>query len=155
MRRLCKSWCALGLFVVLAVLPAVAHEVDHTVHRETATIVRLVYADGSPFSYESYEIRFRDEEIPIQVGRTDHEGRIVFLPERSGTYRVRAFSEDGHGATLSVDVQAVPSGERIVDADAEQPTAANRLSGLMAGVGIILALFGGISLWRARRRGAV
>ena len=30
-----------------------------------------------------------------------------------------------------------------------------RVSGLMAGVGIILALFGGISLWRARRRGAV
>jgi hypothetical protein len=83
--------------------------------------------------------------VAAQVGRTDRNGRIVFVPDRPGTWRVRAFSEDGHGVDETVAVDAVAGPRRGSPAD--------RTSRIIAGLGIILGLFGGIALFY-RRRGA-
>jgi hypothetical protein len=120
-----------------------AHEVTVRRTEGTATVLTLAYGDGSPFQYESYEIYFDEEKAAAQVGRTDRNGRIVFVPDRPGTWRVRAFSEDGHGVDETVVVDAVAGPGRGSPAD--------RTSRIIAGVGIILGLFGGIALFYRRR----
>ncbi|MBD3236066.1 MAG: hypothetical protein GF330_05140, partial [Candidatus Eisenbacteria bacterium] len=117
--------------IALLALPARAHEVHHAVRQGPATVVQLSYAGGSPFSYESYEIRFEDQEIPRQVGRTDSAGRIVFVVDRAGTYRLRAFSEDGHGATLALDLD--PPGPPLGHRGTAPPGEADAAAGAAAG----------------------
>ncbi len=119
-----------------------AHSVEHEVTRGPATVVRLTYADGTPFAFESYEVHCGDEPLPAQVGRTDHDGRIVFLADRPATWRIRAFSEDGHGVDLTIEAGGAPA----VDSPA-RPTGFPRATAVITGVGIILGIFGLLSMF--------
>jgi nickel transport protein len=123
-----------------------AHDLQHTVEEGTAVTVKIFFADGSEFSFERYEIYRAGEEIAFQVGRTDALGRIVFLPDRAGTWRVKAFSEDGHGADFSL-VTDVRGGVGSADRSLLE-----RHARLVVGVSIIFGIFGLVSLF-ARRRG--
>jgi nickel transport protein len=100
--------------VVLALTAALlagslhAHVLTHTAQPGSAVIVELRYGDGSPFSYESAEVYRPGEAMPFLAGRTDANGRLAFVPDRPGDWRVRTFSEDGHGGDFAV--AAAPEG---------------------------------------------
>jgi nickel transport protein len=125
---------------------ASGHDLRHSIEEGAAVTVKLFFADGNEFSFESYEVYRAREEIPFQVGRTDALGRVVFLPDRAGTWRVRAFSEDGHGADISLTTGAqgaIESADRsLFDSHAR----------LVVGVSIIFGIFGLVNLF-ARRKG--
>jgi nickel transport protein len=124
---------------------AAAHDLRHSIEEGVAVTVKLFFADGNEFSFESYEVYHAGEEIPFQVGRTDALGRLVFRPDRAGTWRVKVFSEDGHGADLSLTtgVQgAVESADRSLF---------ERHSRLVVGVSIIFGIFGLVSLYARRK----
>ena len=142
-----RGAAAIGLLLCLW-LPerAAAHDLRHSIEEGAAVTVKLFSADGNEFSFESYEVYYEGEEIPFQVGRTDAHGRVVFLPDRAGTWRVKAFSEDGHGADLSLTTGAqgaIESADRSLF---------ERHSRLVVGVSIIFGIFGLVSLF-ARRKG--
>ena len=141
-----RSW----VFGVLALLglvnSAAAHDLQYAIDSGPAVIVRLFYADSAQYTYEGYEV-FRDgEKMPYQVGRTDANGRLAFLPDRAGKWRIKAISNDGHGIdfTLTSDASAVVSG-------AERPFF-DRHARIIAGVGILFGLFGLLSLFLRRKR---
>ncbi len=134
---------ALGLGV--ACLTALAHDLHHEVSQGQAVVIRLSYADATPFAFEAYEIYPKDEKLPVQVGRTDARGRIVFLPERAGAWRIKAFSEDGHGLDFALTTDAAG----IVASD--QPLY-ERYGRIVVGVALILGLFGFISLYLKRKK---
>lgn len=142
------SRCA-AVLALCAWLPAqaLAHDLQHRIDEGAAVSVRFFFADGRDFSFESYEVYRAGEEIPFQVGRTDAKGRVVFLPDRAGTWRVKAFSEDGHGADLSFSTGAKGDGE-----DASQPLLERHLR-LVVGVSVIFGLFGLVSLLMRRGGG--
>ena len=125
---------------------ALAHDLQHSIDEGAAVAVKLFFADGSAFSFETYEVYRAGEEIPFQVGRTDIQGRVVFIPDRAGTWRVKAFSEDGHGADLSFT-----TGAKNDIHDANQPFLERHLR-IIAGVSVIFGVFGLASLF-ARRGG--
>ncbi len=139
---------AIAVFLPLLSVAGIgaAHDLRLTVVEESATVMTLVYSDGTPFSFERYEIYAEGESIPAQVGRTDHKGRIAFLPERSGSWRLRTFSEDGHG----VD-RVVRTDETGSPAVTAKPLF-DRTPRIITGVGIILGLFGLLALWLQRKR---
>ena len=123
---------------------AAAHDLRHSIEESAAVTVQLFFADGNEFSFESYEVYYAGEESPFQVGRTDARGRLVFLPDRAGTWRVKAFSEDGHGADLSLTTGAqgaIESADRSLF---------ERHSRLVVGVSIIFGIFGLVSLYARR-----
>jgi nickel transport protein len=125
---------------------AAAHDLQHSIEEDAAVTVKLFFADGNEFSFESYEVYRAGEETPFQVGRTDARGRVVFVPDRAGTWRVKAFSEDGHGADLSLTTGAqgaIESAERSLF---------ERYSRLVVGVSIIFGIFGLVGLF-ARKKG--
>lgn len=125
---------------------AYAHDLHYTVTAGEAVVVRLFYADDTPFAFEGYEIYAEGEKLPVQVGRTDARGRIAFLPERAGRWRIKAVSEDGHGLdfTLTTDAAAHVAGS-------DKPLY-ERYSRIAVGVALILGLFGAMSLFLRRNR---
>ena len=142
------SRCLAIALVLCAWLPgrAGAHDLEHSISEGEAVCVKLFYADGNEFSFESYEIYRAGDEIPFQVGRTDAQGRVVFMPDRAGTWRLKVFSEDGHGADLSFTTGG-GSGVR----DAEEPSLGRNLR-LLVGVSLIFGAFGLVDLFLRRRR---
>jgi nickel transport protein len=137
----------LGLIAALALAapPALAHDLQHTVAPTQALVVELRYPDGSPFTFEAYEVYREPDKVPYQVGRTDASGRIAFLPDGPASWRVRAFSEDGHG--LDVRVESTAAG---AVATSGQP-AYDRFTRIVVGVAVILGLFGILTLFVRRR----
>jgi nickel transport protein len=134
------------LFPLLLLLagPAPAHQLGHSVQTGTAVIVDLRYGDGSPFSYEAAEVFRPGEAIPFLAGRTDANGRLAFVPDRAGDWRIRGFSEDGHGGDFTV--AAVPEG------GVSAPRAGLwEAGGLAIGLSVLFGLFGLWSLFLRKK----
>jgi len=132
-----------GVLAMLALLPfpAAAHDLQHTAVPAQALVIQMHYADGSPFAFESFEVYRDGEKVPQQVGRTDKAGRIAFLPDEPATWRVKAFSEDGHG----LDIQVEGGAYGTVEA-ADRPVF-DRFTRIVVGVAVILGLFGILALF--------
>jgi len=135
---------ALGLALGSAA-PAGGHEVLHQVARLEAVVVTLQFADGGAFAYEQYELLPPGEHVPFQKGRCDAQGRVVFLPDRPGDWRLKASSEDGHGVELTVTVDAVGA------AAAKPRSLWERGSQLVTGIALLFGIFGLITLFARRR----
>lgn len=97
------------ILLVIGYGSAGAHGLRHTVTEGESVVIKLSYRNGAAFAGEAYEIYRAGDSDPYQSGRTDPLGRIVFIPDSSGTWRIKAFSEDGHGLDISID--ANPSSE--------------------------------------------
>ena len=123
-----------------------AHEVHHAVNRTDAVAIRLTYADGKPFTFEAFEAYPDGKDMPAHVGRTDAEGRAVFVPGDVKRWRVKAFSADGHGIDVRIDT---PPATTTTITGAQNPDSAgpNRASVLVFGFSFLLALFGSYQLW--------
>jgi nickel transport protein len=104
--------------------------------------VSLSYAGGRPFAFEAYELYAGDAEAPYQVGRTDTRGRLTFLADGHASWRLRAFTEDGHGVDTAFEVTP----KAVSDAPA------SRLAPGILGVSLVLALFGLYQLVLRKRR---
>ena len=135
-----------GCALLAASVPAAAHGLDHRVTGDRAVVVTLTYDDGAPFSFESCEVTPPAQDTPSQVGRTDRNGRVVFLPDRAGDWRVRVMAEDGHGADISVPVGAdlLPT--------ASGPAGPSRFGKIVTGVSVLFGVFGVAALFVSRRK---
>jgi nickel transport protein len=123
---------------------AMAHDLQHSINEGTAVSVKLFFADGNDFDFESYEVYRAGEEIPFQVGRTDALGRVVFLPDRAGTWRIKTFSEEGHGADF-----AFTTGAKNHIQETNKPFLERHLR-IIAGVSVIFGVFGLATLFLRR-----
>lgn len=137
-------------FLLLPGSPALAHEVHHSIEATDAVAVRLSYADGKPFTFEAFEAYPEGSDIPAQVGRTDDQGRAVFVPGAVRHWRVKAFTADGHGVDLRFEAPAVTA---IQNAAAHAPgDSPNRASLLVFGLSLLLGGFGAYQLWLRNRK---
>jgi len=125
---------------------ASAHDLQHSIGEGAAVSVKLYFADGTEFSFESYELYRAGDEIPFQVGRTDVQGRVVFIPDRAGTWRLKVFSQDGHGTDLSFTTGGADGVQ-----DANRPFLERHLR-LVVGISLIFGVFGLVDLFLRRRR---
>lgn len=118
-----------------------AHDLHYTATEGEAAILRLFHADDSSFRFEAYEIYREGDSQPYQLGRTDGQGRIAFLPDQAGRWRLIAFSEDGHGLDIrfTTDAMARLSG---LDKPFHE-----RHASVFVGVALILGLFGFLMLF--------
>ena len=122
-----------------------AHGLEYTVSAGDAVVVTITHDVGAPFSDEHYQVYRDGETTAFQTGRTDALGRVVFVPDRTGTWIVRAFSEDGHG----IDVTIEHSGDAPASGGGSAP---RRWSRLVVGLSLIFGLFGVIALFARRTR---
>ncbi len=125
---------------------AIAHEVHHDIAATGAVMVRLTYADGSPFAYEKYELLPEGREVPFQVGNSDAQGRVVFVPGDVANWRLKAYSADGHGVDLKFAAPATgtPSAPPA-------SAGADRATQVLIGLAILFGLFGLVQIFVHRR----
>lgn len=137
-----------SMFLVLGLcaFSALAHELNHEVGQAQAIVIRMTYGDSAPFAFEAYEIYPEGGKLPAQVGRTDAQGRIAFLPPQAGRWRVKTWSEDGHGLEFTFETEAGAQPEAL-----DRPLY-ERHGRILAGVALILGLFGLLSLFLRRRK---
>lgn len=140
---------AAGLALLAAVLvaaapPAAGHRMDHAVGAVEAQVVTLSYPFGAPPMYEPYRIYAPGADAAFQTGRTDRLGRVAFVPDRPGAWRVVVNTEDGHGTELTVGVGNSPA-----VAETRGPGRGG-VAMTLAGVGYLLGLAGALVLWRNR-----
>ncbi len=134
------------MFILLVIMLAFAHELQHSVHREGKCLtVSFFFPDNTKFSYEKYEVYKDGEKLPFQVGRTDALGRVVFCPGSSGVWKVKTMSEDGHGSEVSIDFEGGLVEER-------GKNLFERYEKVFIGVGILLGIFGFFELFIRRLR---
>jgi nickel transport protein len=141
---------ARALFIVAwfasAIPNAWGHDLQYSVSDAQAVVLKLFYIDNKPFAFEGYEIYRAGEKLPYQVGRSDAQGRIAFLPDRAGNWHVKAFSEDGHGLDFTL---ATDSAARV---ESSEKPVYERYGRIVVGIAIILGLFGLINLFLKQRK---
>ena len=100
-------------------------------------------------SYAEYEVFAPDnKETPFQLGRSDARGRVVFVPDRAGSWvvKVKADSQHGvHGAEIKVEIDS-----KGVVTDFSKPLVATHTR-LLIGVSLLFGLFGLVAMARSRQ----
>lgn len=97
---------------------AQAHAVDHRIEVSTAAIITLNYADERPFAHKQYTLTPAGQNKPMQIGETDAQGRIAFVPGELRHWRLKASSADGHGVNREIIVPAPLQSETALPATA-------------------------------------
>ncbi len=139
------------LFLILILLAGVgqAHTVDYQMDRETAVVVTVRLGEEVA-SYSEYELfPPSSSETPFQLGRTDAQGRLSFLPNETGVWRVKVSADSQHGLHgVEIEVQV---DESMTAEIASRPLVA-RHTRLVVGISVLFGIFGLMSLLRSRRR---
>jgi len=113
--------------------------------------VRAFYSAKDPASYSQYEIYGPGdkEDLPHQTGRTDKNGFLSFVPDRTGTWKIKLWGESGHGYhgfTAEVKVDK----ELNLESFSKPLVAAH--TKLITGLSLIFGIFGVYAFWRSRRK---
>ncbi|MFH1756119.1 MAG: hypothetical protein ABIA59_10510 [Candidatus Latescibacterota bacterium] len=151
------------LFLIILMLlygTAGAHGLRHSVTEGPAVIIEITYSNGAPFFNQVYEIYRPHDSAVFQRGRTDPMGRIAFVPDSSGTWRIKAFSEGGHGLDISIEAGrsvapaetvAVPVNTNYANL-AEQKAPVDRRQRVLMVLALIFGVFGVISIMIRKKK---
>ena len=116
------------------------------IDRQEAHVIRLQHADDTPLVDAEYELSVVGAEAPYQTGQTDALGRVVFIPGDVRQWRLRVFSQDGHGIDRTFELAA---GTALPVHDAHSYS---DITKLVLGVGILLVGFGIVMLFAKRNK---
>lgn len=148
-RRISRRISRLGLAWLACLSGAVtAHEVVLDMTMTPAAVLQLRYADGQPFAFEAYELYPGTADMPAQVGRTDAQGRLAFLPDGQADWRLKAFAADGHG--LDRRLHIAPTGATAAASTAE--AGLDHFARVILGLALILGGFGLYQRYRSKQR---
>ncbi len=125
---------------------------SHSIHydaQQKGISVRIFYAKDDPASYSEYELFGPGDKEPYQIGRTDRNGFLSFLPDRPGVWKVKVWGESSHGYHgTTIDVQVDSSFQMV---SFSKPLIATHTK-LLVGASLIFGLFGVYALWKSRKR---
>ncbi|MFZ5995363.1 MAG: hypothetical protein ACOYU4_10300 [Thermodesulfobacteriota bacterium] len=128
--------------------PAMAHSVHYQVENKGIS-ARIFYSPEEPAGYSAYEIFGPGDKIPHQKGRTDKNGFVSFLPDRSGTWVINVYGESEHGihgAQIKVQVN-----KGLFMESFKKPLVAQYPKAFV-GMSFILFLFSVWALFRRRKK---
>lgn len=163
------AWATASATVLTAALtcvgPAQAHGLDVFAQRTPGALQgQASYTDGTPARGERVRVLAADDGRELAQGRTGPDGRFTLPFDQPDAVQVLVEGEDGHLARMSLSaVAAMPAGSTAAAAaalpaaelallreDIARLERRIRLGDLLGGAGLVLGLFGGWALWRAR-----
>lgn len=126
---------------------AYSHAVRGAVSQQNGMQVRALYDGGDPMTYAAVEVKHADDDLPFQTGRTDRNGRFMFLPDKAGKWQVQVTDGMGHRLSLSVEVDPdLALNKRQANRPGEDGP--GRYAKALTGVAIIFFIFGLFFWWR-------
>ncbi|MHB8790436.1 MAG: hypothetical protein ACYDBT_11205 [Desulfobulbaceae bacterium] len=142
-----RAMLFLGLF--LAAAPwAGAHSINYQVEAK-GMAVRAYYSATDPAAYSEYELFGPDDQEPHQIGRTDRNGYIGFVPDRPGIWKLQVWGESTHGfhgVTTEITV------DKALDLKGFNKPLVAAYTKYVTGISLIIGLFGIYAFWLSRRR---
>lgn len=150
MKAIEMGWISIAgiLFLLLPTASVEGHAIHYDVQPKGIS-VRVFYDRENPASYSQYELFGPEDKEPHQIGRTDKNGFLSFLPDRPGTWRIKVWGESTHGFH-GVAIEVKVDGSLQLQSFGKPLLATH--TKLMVGVSLIFGLFGIYSLWRSRRK---
>jgi nickel transport protein len=146
-----RAWLVLALLGAAA--PASAHEVLHEVERGRAVAVRAWFPGGESLAHVEAEVYSpADPAIPHWKGRTDRNGWLAFVPDRSGQWRVRILDSTGHGLDTLVAVPGPGAPAPGPETPSPGPGQTAVVLRPVIGIALVAAIFGFLYLLGRRRR---
>lgn len=145
MRIAFTPFIVFGLLVIH--IPLYAHSIHYDVQQKGIS-TRIFYSEKDPASYSEYEIYGPGEKMPHQTGRTDKNGFVSFVPDRTGAWKIKILGESSHGfhgVTIEVKVDEAFNLKTF-----SKPLAATHTK-LIIGVSLIFGLFGVYALLKSRK----
>jgi len=112
-----------------------SHNLEHSISKGQSVVVSFSFGHKDDFSFQNYEVYAPNSEMPFAVGRTDALSRVSFLPNSGGKWRVKAFSEDGHGKIVEIEVDE----NMLVKLDANTN---NTFTKTLIGIMMLFGIFG-------------
>ncbi len=148
MKMKVEIFLIMSMVILSAASTLQAHTVNYDVQQK-GIAVRIFYAADDPASYSEYEVFAPGVELPHQIGRTDKNGFVAFVPDRQGLWKVKVTGESAHGyhgVTVEVKVDKDMNLESF-----KKPLAATYTK-LVIGISLIIGFFGIYSLIISRKR---
>jgi nickel transport protein len=139
------------IFVLLVMgiaVQAEAHSINYLVEQKGMAI-RAFYSENDPAAYSQYELYGPGDKEPHQLGRTDKNGYVAFVPDRPGIWKLQVWGESSHGyhgVTTEINVDKNLGLESF-----SKPLVATYTK-FVTGISLIIGLFGMYALWLSRRR---
>ncbi|MBW9272881.1 MAG: ABC transporter permease [Candidatus Thiodiazotropha sp. (ex. Lucinisca nassula)] len=135
------------LLVLLGYAPSsLSHGVGLKIERQEAAVIWLHHTDDTPLADVAYELTADGGNAPYQSGKSDASGRVVFIPGDVRGWRLRVFSEDGHG--IDTVLELAPG----MASHSHTGHTYSELTKLILGIGILLSGFGVMMLFTKRKR---
>lgn len=100
-----RRWAAMLLVAPLAG-PAAAHGVTDTLTDAPATVVRFAWATGGPVARAGFRLYGPGDAEAWLSGQSDRDGRVAFVPDRAGTWRIELRADPEHEVTRTIEVTA-------------------------------------------------
>jgi len=145
---------ALLIFLVIlaTIAPAWGHGTEGFTEKAEGALVSAGYDDGEPMSYAEVEIIGPVSDTPFQKGRTDRNGRFMFLPDRKGLWQIVIKDGMGHRLALEWEITDLKGDIKAVKPTEPRFLKSSRPQGIIMGMSIIFGLFGIVYGWKARFR---
>ena len=127
---------------------AEAHSINYLVQQK-GMAVRAYYSENDPAAYSQYELYGPGDKEPHQIGRTDKNGYVAFVPDRPGIWKLQIWGESSHGyhgVTTEINVDKDLGLESF-----SKPLVATYTK-FVTGISLIIGIFGLYALWLSRKR---
>ena len=147
-RRPSRIFVIFVLLVMGIAVQAEAHSINYLVEQKGMAI-RAYYSENDPAAYSQYELYGPGDKEPHQIGRTDKNGYVAFVPDRPGIWKLQIWGESSHGyhgVTTEIKVDKNLGLESF-----SKPLVATYTK-FVTGISLIIGLFGLYALWLSRRR---
>ena len=139
-----KVW----LLILLLCGLASAHTVDYQIDGKQAVVTTVRLAED-PASYSEYELFAPDiSETPFQLGRSDALGRITFVPNKPGLWRMKVSADSQHGLH-GKEIEIKVDEQMIAEIDSRPLVSTH--TRLVVGISLLFGLFGLVSLTRSKK----
>jgi nickel transport protein len=139
----------LALFTAtLLASSAQAHSINYQVEQK-GMAVRAYYSEKDAAAYSRYELYGPGDKEPHQTGRTDKNGYLAFVPDRSGTWKLQVWGESTHGfhgVTTEIKVDKALGLEGF-----SKPMLA-AYTKYVTGISLIIGIFGIYGFWSSRKK---
>ncbi len=132
----------------LFISPLFGHSIHYDVQQKGIS-VKVFYEKDNPASYSEYELFGPGDKEPHQIGRTDKNGFLSFIPDRMGSWKIKVWGESTHGfhgVTIDINVN------QALQLDSFSKPLVSTYTKLVVGISIIFGLFGIFAFWKSRRK---
>ena len=129
------------------------HGVRGRITSEAGILVEAEYDDGDPMSYSAVEVSNLKEKLPFQTGRTDRNGKFLFLPDKSGDWKVVINDGMGHRLVVKTSIdESINLNKSSGQSDSiTDGGSLSRYEKVLMGITMIFGIFGFLFWWNGRK----